>query len=143
MKSEQVAFGERLRESLVAAGLEPSPAELARLLARHGGPPVSTQAISGWLTGKSVPRQGSLRILAKLLKLDPMTLQYGRESGRHLREPAQEWKIGAKDQLTIDAYLSLPLGKRELIRSLVDALADSSGDASSTARADRVGRRKK
>lgn len=129
MKSEQAAFGERLKERLVAAGLEPSPAELARLLARHGGAPVSTQAISGWLTGKSVPRQGSLRVLAKLLKLDPVTLQYGGESGRQLREPPQEWKVGAKDQLTIDAYLALPVGKRHLIRSLIDALAEGAESA--------------
>ena len=55
MKKEQQAFAQRLMEALAVTGIEASPAELERLLARHGGTPVMPQAISGWLTGKHLP----------------------------------------------------------------------------------------
>ena len=52
MKSEQAAFGERFRAALKAQGQSESPKEIADLLPRYGGTPVSAQAVSGWLTGK-------------------------------------------------------------------------------------------
>ncbi len=67
MKDEQKAFGTRLKTALRQAGLSESPAELIKLLARHGGVPVSPQAISGWLNGNSLPRQANMRALAALL----------------------------------------------------------------------------
>lgn len=126
MKSEQAAFGERLRKGLKAAGLESSPAELVKLLARYGGTPVSAQAASGWLNGKSLPRQRNLRALAKMLSLELATLQYGEESGRRLREPGAEVKVGALDQLAIDSFLGLPAVRRQLVRALIEALAEGS-----------------
>jgi transcriptional regulator with XRE-family HTH domain len=125
MKSEQAAFGERLRRGLKQAGLESSPAQLVKLLARHGGTPVSPQAASGWLNGKSLPKPTNMRALAKMLKVEIRALQYGEESGRKLRDPAAtEWKAGALDQLAIDTYLALPAARRQLVRALIDALAE-------------------
>lgn len=123
MKSEQAAFGERLRAALKQAGASESPAELVKLLARFGGTPVSPQAVSGWLNGKSLPRQRNLRALAKMLRVDPVALQYGEESGRKVREKAQAWRIGAPDQLAIDTFLALPASQRKLVRELIDELA--------------------
>lgn len=97
MKSEQMAFGERLRTALKQAQLSDSPAELIKLLARHGGVPVSPQAVSGWLNGKSLPRQANMRALAKLLRVEPHQLQYGHSDGRKVRKrrargrPATHW----------------------------------------------------
>lgn len=123
MKSEQAAFGERLRAALKESGQSASPTELARLLARFGGTPVSAQAISGWLTGKSVPRQRNLRALARMLKVDQIALQYGDESGRKVREKSPVRKIDVLDQLAIDALLALPVTQRRLVRELIDQLA--------------------
>lgn len=130
MKSEQAAFGERLRGALKSAGLGESPAELVKLLARFGGTPVSAQAISGWLNGKSLPRQKNLRALAKMLKMDPVALQYGNEGGRKTRDNLHVWKINALDQLVIDTFLALPITKRQLIRELINAVADGSNPKS-------------
>jgi transcriptional regulator with XRE-family HTH domain len=126
MKSEQAAFGERFRAALKAQGQSESPKEIADLLPRYGGTPVSAQAVSGWLTGKSVPRQANLRALAKMLRMDPHALQYGDTAGRHVREPPKAWKIAAADQLAIDAFLALPSQQRKAIRELIGPFAGAS-----------------
>lgn len=123
MKSEQAAFGERFRGALKAQGQSESPKEIADLLPRYGGTAVSAQAVSGWLTGKSLPRQANLRALARMLRMDPHALQYGDASGRHVQEPGKAWKITAADQLAIDAFLSLPNPQRKAIRDLIATLA--------------------
>jgi hypothetical protein len=87
------------------------------------GIPVSAQAVSGWLTGKSLPRQANLRALAKMLRMDPHALQYGDATGRNVREPDKAWKIAAADQLAIDAFLALPNAQRKAIRELIATLA--------------------
>ncbi len=123
MKSEQAAFGERFRAALKAQGQSESPKEIADLLPRYGGTPVSAQAVSGWLTGKSLPRQANLRALAKMLRIDPQALQYGDAGDRNIREPGKAWKIAAADQLAIDAFLALPNAQRKAIRELIATLA--------------------
>jgi hypothetical protein len=86
MKKEQQAFAQRLVDALAVAGIEASPTELEKLLARHGGTPVTPQAISGWLTGKHLPKQANMRALAKMVGLEPYALQYGEGSTRGVRE---------------------------------------------------------
>ena len=123
MKSEQAAFGERFRAALKAQGQSESPKEIADLLPRYGGTAVSAQAVSGWLTGKSLPRQANLRALAKMLRMDAHALQYGDASGRNVQEPGKAWKITAVDQLAIDAFLALPNAQRKAIRDLIATMA--------------------
>lgn len=123
MKSEQAAFGERLRMLLKRAQLSDSPAELIKLLARYNSVPVSPQAISGWLNGKSVPRQANLRALARLLHVEPQELQFG-DGSRKVREPVIEWGTrSALDQHAIEEFLGLPETQRKLVRALIDELA--------------------
>lgn len=123
MKSEQAAFGERFRAALKAQGQSESPSEIADLLPRYGGMPVSAQAVSGWLTGKSVPRQANLLALAKMLRMNPHALQYGDSTGRSILEPDRTWKMAAADQLAIDAFLALSNPQRKVIRDLIATLA--------------------
>ena len=85
--------------------------------------PVSAQAVSGWLTGKSVPRQANLRALAKMLRMDPHALLFGDPAGRAIREPDKAWKVAAADQLAIDAFLALSNPQRKVIRDLIATLA--------------------
>jgi transcriptional regulator with XRE-family HTH domain len=126
MKSEQALFSERLRAALKSAGFAESPSEIARLLPRFGGDAATPQAISCWLHGKSMPRQRSLRALAKMLRCDPTTLQYGTDaSGRRVREQAVEFRASALDQHAMDAFLMLPARKRKLVRELIDQLTES------------------
>jgi len=121
MKTEQDAFSERLRAALRQAGMSESPAELVRLLARFGGEPVSQQAISGWLNGRAMPRQGNMRALARMLSMEPQQLQFGND--KHVREARGEWRMNPHDQLAIETFLKLPASQRKLVRSLIDELA--------------------
>lgn len=123
MKSEQTAFGARLKTALRQAGLSESPAELIKLLARHGGVPVSPQAISGWLNGKSLPRQANMRALAALLRVEPHQLQFGNAEGKRVKETKGAWVTGnALDQHAIDKFLAMPEARRKLVRQLIDEL---------------------
>lgn len=124
MKSEQTLFSERLRAALKSAQFAESASEIARLLPRFGGDAQTPQAVSAWLNGKSMPRQRSLRALAKMLRCDPMTLQYGTDaSGRKVREQAAEFRVSAIDQHAVDAFLMLPARKRKLVRDIIEQLA--------------------
>ncbi|MFZ5636515.1 MAG: helix-turn-helix domain-containing protein [Pseudomonadota bacterium] len=121
MKTEQDAFSERLRAALRQAGMSESPAELVRLLARFGGEPVSQQAISGWLNGRAMPRQGNMRALARMLSMEPQQLQFGDD--KRVRETRGEWRLNPHDQLAIETFLKLPASQRKLVRSLIEELA--------------------
>jgi transcriptional regulator with XRE-family HTH domain len=129
MKSEQAAFGERLRAALRREGLSDSPAELVKLLARYDSVPVSPQAISGWLNGKSLPRQANLRALARLLRMEPHELQFG-AADRKVREGRADWRAAAAprsalDQHAMEAFLALPATQRKLVRELIEELAQA------------------
>ena len=126
MKTEQDAFSDRLRAALRQAGMSESPAELVRLLARFGGEPVSQQAVSGWLNGRAMPRQGNMRALAKMLSVEPQQLQYG-DDGKRVREPRGEWRLDPRDQLAIEAFLQLPTAQRKLLRHVIEEFVKSGG----------------
>lgn len=105
-----------------ASGLE------KRFNSRYTGAPVTAQAISGWLTGRYMPKQDKIRVLAALVGLDPHVLQYGEGKGR-VAEPRPEWPagIGTRDRRVIDAFLALPPRRRELVGELVAALQGRDG----------------
>ncbi|HVC15981.1 MAG TPA: hypothetical protein VNE18_01635 [Rhodanobacter sp.] len=128
MKKEQQAFAQRLVDALAAAGIEVSPAELERLLARYGGTPVTPQAISGWLTGKHLPKQANMRALAKMVGLEPYALQYGSQPARGVREVQVTWPahVRGHDRLAFEEFLLLPERQRKLVRELIAALTDAS-----------------
>jgi hypothetical protein len=125
MKNEQTAFGGRLSAALAAAGIEPSPSELERLLARHGGTPVTPQAISGWLSGKHMPKQANMRALAAMLGMQPHVLQYGGNSAQAVREAPKAWPadLSGADRLAFEEFRTLPTAQRKLVRELIAALA--------------------
>lgn len=119
---EQTAFSARLRVLLDASQVSASAAELARLLPRFGGAPVSQQAISGWLNGRAMPRQSNMRALAKMLGVDPLFLQFG-EGARGVREPHGRVSEHPLDVQAMDQYLHLPARYRAMVRELIDALS--------------------
>ena len=66
MDKEKAAFAKRLREALEARGIEASAAVVEkRFNSRYDGAAVTAQAISGWLNGKSIPKQDKLRVLVR------------------------------------------------------------------------------
>jgi len=124
MDKEKAEFAERLRAALEAKGIEASAAVVEkRFNSRYGGVAVTAQAVSGWLNGKSIPKQDKLRVLAALVGLEPHELQFG---GKYrIGETRAEWPqaLGVQDQAMLDAYLRLPMVQRRLVRELVAALA--------------------
>lgn len=127
MKKEHQAFSGRLCAALSDAGIEASPAELEKLLARHGGEPVTPQAISGWLNGRHMPKQANMRALALMLGMEPYVLQFGKEAKSSVGEVRSAWPAAASahDRLAITLLLTLPAPQRKLVRELIHALADT------------------
>ena len=131
MGKENAEFGRRLRAALKARGMEPSAASLEkRFNSRYAGAPVTAQAISGWLTGKHIPRQDRLRVLAGIVGMEPYALQYGPgnpgTSAGRIAEDQPPWLTGlrAKDREVIEAFLALPPRSRELVGELVASLGE-------------------
>jgi hypothetical protein len=85
------------------------------------------KAISGWLNGKTMPKQDKLRVLAAIVGLAPHELQFG-EGKPRIGEVKAHWAeaMGPQDLAMIDGYASLPAVQRKLVRDLVAALAVAS-----------------
>lgn len=125
MDKEKADFARRLRAALHDAGIEASAAVLEkRFNSRYDGAPVTAQAISGWLSGRYLPKQDKIRVLAAIVGMDPQDLQYGGGLPR-VGEGTAEWVqgLGAQDRALMDAYLGLPAPQRKLVRELVASLA--------------------
>ena len=124
MDKEKAAFAARLRAALEAKGIEASPAVLERRFnSRYGGTAVTAQAISGWLNGKSIPKQDKLRVLAAIVGMEPHELQFGGKPA--IGEGKADWAqaLGVPERSMLDAYASLPATQRKLVRDLVASLA--------------------
>jgi transcriptional regulator with XRE-family HTH domain len=124
MDKEKAEFAVRLRAALEAKGIEASAAVVEkRFNSRYAGTTVTAQAVSGWLNGKSIPKQDKLRVLAALVGMEPHELLFG---GRYrVQEPRMEWPAASdtrEDREMMDAYLSLSVVQRKLVRELVAAL---------------------
>ena len=108
MDKEKAAFAARLRAALEAKGIEASPAVLERRFnSRYGGTAVTAQAISGWLNGKSMPKQDKLRVLAAIVGMEPHELLFG------ARDAVGEGKLDW-------AHALLCLGTTKLTKDAVD-----------------------
>lgn len=129
MKDEKAEFSARLRAALKEARIEASPAVLEkRFNSRYEGAPVTSQAISGWLNGKAIPRQDKLRVLAAMLGMDAHVLQYGGRTRSRVAEAAGTWEaLSPGERAMIDAYVGLAPPQRKLVRDLVAVLADKGG----------------
>lgn len=127
MSDERLAFSERLREAMKVAGYEPRPSLLvAHFNSRYRGASVTFQSASRWLTGKSIPEQDKLQVLAQLYGVEPHALRFG---GKRLAEGKAGWAeaMNAQDRAMVDAFLHLPQPKRKLVRELVAALSEAVG----------------
>lgn len=129
MKTEQSAFAKRLLAALEAAGIEASPAVLEKMVPQYGGEAVTAQAVSGWLTGKHLPKQANLQALAHIAGLPPHELQFGTPVHKGVREVNTAWPdyVHGHDRLAFEAFLTLPEARRKLVRELIKILASSTG----------------
>ncbi|WP_334177341.1 hypothetical protein [Pseudoxanthomonas sp.] len=130
---EKQLFSTRLKAALAAAGVSERPGELEKLFnLKYAGRPVTFQAVRYWLTGKTIPTQDKVDVLADLLGVDPYELRFGRKGARHLAEPRLAWSanpIDARDRIAMELYQKLSDPHRKAVRDLIRALAADSSQA--------------
>jgi transcriptional regulator with XRE-family HTH domain len=126
----KLEFAQRLRDAMVAAGLEPRPGVLLTLFNTHyWGRSVTFQAVSRWLKGEAIPAQDKLVVLAGLLKIEPEVLRFGEAARAALKLHRQRWEegVGYLERETFDAFLQLPAPQRKLIREVILTFAKVHG----------------
>jgi transcriptional regulator with XRE-family HTH domain len=107
MDKEKAEFAARLRAALEAKGIEASAAVIEkRFNSRYGGAAVTAQAISGWLNGKSMPKQDKIRVLAAIVGMEPHELQFGGKGLYLMARKIDDAGLNLRDQLlaTIGRY---------------------------------------
>jgi transcriptional regulator with XRE-family HTH domain len=122
----KLEFAQRLRDAMVAAGLEARPGVLLTVFNTHyWGRSVSFQAVSRWLKGEAIPEQDKLLVLAGVLKIEPEVLRFGEGIRKSLQERKQRWEegVGYQERETFDAFLKLPAPQRKIIREVILAFA--------------------
>jgi transcriptional regulator with XRE-family HTH domain len=122
----KLEFAQRLRDAMVAAGLEARPGVLLNLFnAHYWGRSVSFQAVSRWLRGEAIPAQDKLLVLAEILKVEPEALRFGEAVRHQVRERRQRWDegMGYQEREVFDAFLRLPAPQRKLVREVILAFA--------------------
>jgi transcriptional regulator with XRE-family HTH domain len=123
-------FSKRLRTAMKAAGLKPSGTELERAFSlQWRGTPISLQTATNWINGKHLPRQDRLRVIARVLRMDPHVLMYGPLDSMTAEEGRGPWKDHATqaERQAIDTFLSLPASQRLVVRDVINALALANG----------------
>lgn len=124
--NQKLEFAQRLREAMLAVGLQPRPGVLHNLFnARYWGTSVSFQAVSCWLKGQAIPAQDKLQLLAEILKVEPEVLRYGPDVRRRVQEKRKRWDeaLSFEEREMFDAYLNLPVGQRKVVREVILAFA--------------------
>jgi transcriptional regulator with XRE-family HTH domain len=133
----KLEFAQRLRDAMVAAGLEARPSVLLTVFnTNYWGRSVSFQAVSRWLKGEAIPEQDKLLVLADMLKVEPEVLRFGDGIRKSLQARKRRWDegVGYQERETFDAFLKLPAPQRKIIREVILAFAKvhGSGDAPNT-----------
>lgn len=120
MKIDKRAFADRLRDALKREQIEPSAAELARLLELEGEC-VSQQAVSGWLNGRHRPRPAHIEALARIIGVAPYVLEYAESKAGGVRDTDGSWpdRVRGHDRMAFEAYLLLGERQRALVRELI------------------------
>ena len=122
----KLEFARRLKDGMVAAGMEPRPGVLlTQFNTRYWGRSVTFQAVSRWLKGEAIPAHDKVLVLAELLNIEPEVLQFGEGIRKTLQERKQRWDegVGYLERETFDAFLRLEPAARKTAREVILALA--------------------
>jgi transcriptional regulator with XRE-family HTH domain len=120
--NNKLEFAQRLRDAMLAAGLEARPGVLLNLFnTNYWGRSVTFQAVSRWLRGEAIPEQDKLLALAGVLKIEPQVLRFGEQVSHSILQQKQRWDegVGYLERETFDAFLKLPAPQRKLIREVI------------------------
>ena len=120
--NNKLEFAQRLRDAMLAAGLQARPGVLLNLFnTNYWGRSVTFQAVSRWLRGEAIPEQDKLLALADVLKIEPQVLRFGEQVSHSIQKQKQRWDegVGYLERETFDAFLKLPAPQRKLIREVI------------------------
>lgn len=123
---EKTEFSQRLRKAIEDAGYSLRPTILEREFnTRYWGRSVTVQAVRRWLRGEAIPSQDKLQVLAEWLKIEPHALRFGEQAAEAIRAKRRQWdeKLDYRERETIEAYLSLPLPQRKIVREVIQVFA--------------------
>lgn len=123
---ETLAFADRLKSALKAAGIRPSPTVIAHEFnLRFWGRSITPHTARNWLLGHSLPTQDKLRVLADWLQVAPDELRFGRGPGKFRMQAGDEQTddLNLADREMLTRYLSLAPTARRTVRDVVIALA--------------------
>ncbi|WP_249181022.1 transcriptional regulator [Burkholderia cenocepacia] len=131
---EKAAFSARLKLALQRRSSKPVGATaLALQFNLHfcSGSPISPQTAHKWLSGRTIPTQDKLRVLAAWLCVDLHWLHYGPSPSLSVRSVPQPLPRDASypptsEMMTLAAKIAaLRMSGRYLIEALIDVLYDS------------------
>ncbi len=125
-------FSTRLRAAMTAAGMEISGTELERAFNRKWGKdPISVQAAWNWINGRTMPRADKLKVLAKVVRADPIALMHGESVPLSAAERLRTWEaqVSYAERETIEAFLHLPAPQRLVVRDVINAFAKAYGSS--------------
>ena len=128
--NNKIEFAQRLRTTMVSAGLEPRTGVLLNLFNSHyWGRSVTFQAVSRWLKGEAIPAQDKLVVLAGLLNIEPEVLRFGEAVRQSVLQRRQRWDegVGYLERETFDAFLRLPAVQRKIVREVILTFAKAHG----------------
>lgn len=119
-------FAIRLRDAMIAKGLEPRPAVLERQFNLHyTGNPMTLHGVRRWLRGETLPPQDKLIALAEWLRIPPDELRYGAEIKAEIKQARERWDeaINYQEREVFEAFLNLPAPQRKIVREVILAFA--------------------
>ncbi len=125
---EKAEFSQRLRKAIEDAGYPVRPIVLEREFnTRYWGRSVTVQAVRRWLRGEAIPSQEKLQVLADWLKVEPHILRFGEQAMKSIRAKQKRWDegIGHQEREVIEAYLSLPVPQRKVVREVILTFAQA------------------
>ena len=132
MEKSKEEFARRLREAMEQAGYEARPAVLEREFNLHYfGKPMTLHGVRRWLRGETLPTLDKVVALAQWLRIPPEQLSFGLELAQGIKERRKRWDdgIGYQEREIIEAFLSLPVPQRRVLREVIEAFvkANSAG----------------
>ena len=124
MKNAREEFARRLTKAMQDAGYDPRPAVLEREFNLHYfGKPMTLHGVRRWLRGETIPTHDKIIALAKWLRIPPEQLSFGLEINEIITEQRKRWDdgIGFQEREIIEAFLSLPVPQRRVLREVIEA----------------------
>ena len=121
-------FSERLRQAMRNAGYEPRPSVLERgFNIRYRGRSITLQSASRWLSGKSIPEQDKLQILANWLGIEPHVLRFGSPPSLDVQEQKTplETLVEGMERETLEAFAALSSRQKKMVRAVIMELAQT------------------